>query len=146
MLPVSECVREISARLDEMVSEICQDYSANDTTAQHNVVPAGDVSDSSLLWFRRKVARVLELPTHEWTLKDLDARQGWVQGRNDDPLDHCGSAVWGVTEENVRAETEDAEVWVVGQFLAIDRDFLLRDVLGCLPRVRYCISSEAERE
>jgi len=143
LISVSECVREINSRLDEMVTQRCGNLAATEEEkkVQGESGGAGGAAaeKESLHWFRRKVASALELRTNEWTSQDLRL-DGWVPGSHVDPLDHCG-AVWGSSSPGSQHE----EVLVVGQFLAIDRDFLLRDVLGCIPRVRYCVTSEEDR-
>jgi hypothetical protein len=129
-LTVNECLKEITFELHEMIAHRCEERS------EENVLTTSE--KASLNRFRNTVASVLQLPQN-WSNDDLNNRTGWRSGSSEDPLDHC-LGVWSSLPRHTEV------VYVVGQFLAIDRDFLLRDVLGCIPQVRFCITDNNDRE
>lgn len=144
-LTVLSCVREIGEELDTLVTQRCAELQAGPKSETERA----QAQAKSLDAFRQRVAGVLGLGRVDFTGADLDQVLGWAPGAVDDPLDHCAgpwqiaSATSGGDETN-QASKLDWEAWIVGQFLAIDRDFLLRDVLGCVPKVKYCVTTEAD--
>jgi len=160
----SDCVAEANAVLDAALTERCADLAAAEAKAQapaagkvaglageSSSVDAAGATASSLLRFRERVAVALGLPTADWGSADLDALEfgagSGVAARDPyDPLDQCG-AVWDAlgSGNGGNGGAHWPEVKVVGQYLAIDRDYLLRDLLGCVPRVRFCVEDSGPK-
>jgi len=145
-LPIVNCTREISEAIDKAVTEKCS------ALAQHRPLSEAErveATNASLWQLKERVASAMGFESAAWSPKDLEQVPGWVPMEPSDPLHHCGP-VWARLSEYhsgwPATSSEDASetVLVVGQYLAIDRDYLLRDLLGCIPKVRYCVENEAD--
>jgi hypothetical protein len=132
-LPLLNCTREITAALNAVVTEKCAALATHRSLSE---AERAEATNASLWQLKGRVASALGLASAAWSPEDLDRVPGWVPMAADDPLHHCGP-VWATLG---RHET----VLVVGQYLAIDRDYLLRDLLGCVPKVRYCVETAAD--
>jgi hypothetical protein len=145
-LPLINCTREISEALDKTVIEKCSALAMNRPPSE---AERAEATNTSLSQFKERVASAMGFESAAWSSKDLDQVPGWVPMEPNDPLNHCGPVWARLNERNggwSATSNEDASetVLVVGQYLAIDRDYLLRDLLGCVPKVRYCVENEAD--
>ena len=149
-LSVSPCFQEISDAVDVAVTQRCTEIvpglTGDDEAAVSAATAAASAQNASLWQFRLRVGQALGLASSAWGRSELDRQPGWVGGRPNDPLDHCSHLWAGLSRGAGRPGPGPEAVLVVGQYLAIDRDYLLRDLLGCVPRIRYCVDTREEEE
>lgn len=129
------CAAQMLSQVSAWVHEQCGE--------DHGLPPSpvaadADAANHSEMEFRRLAARTYQLASVEFGVDE-----SWAAA--EDPLDGCGE-VWRRSPPGARELLASNSVFVLGEYRFIDRDFLVKDVLGCVPNVTLCVPPSDPRD